>query len=98
MSVDFNQFLSNQDKIKILEKRIKELATEAYKLKVNHDVYKVVGDDQSAAVCLKSMETIKVAIALHKTELFKLPSGHLEEQDRPLEIEEESDTDNQDVI
>lgn len=73
MSIDYNEYLTVHDKIKILDKRIKELAEEAYKLQINHNIYKAVGDNISAETCLKSLETIKVAIVMHRAELNHLP-------------------------
>lgn len=96
MSIDYNEYLTVHDKIKILDKRMKELASEAYKLEINHNIYKAVGDNISAETCTKSLEVLKVAIVMHRAELNHLPVAEYREKIK--ESNSESDEDKSDLV
>lgn len=76
MSIDFNAFLSLEEKQNILVQRIKGMAADAYTISLNKQVLESAEEvNQDALASVENdLETLERAINIYRTELDSLAS------------------------
>lgn len=73
MAIDYNQYLTDEQRRSILEQRLQQFASESYQ----HDMNKIVAEKNNDTSLVQRSEealvTLQEAITVHAEELAKLP-------------------------
>lgn len=72
MAIDYNQYLSADQKRSILEQRLTQFAAEAYQHEINKQLAESTGDQALVDASSQALATIEAAMQLHQDELAKL--------------------------
>lgn len=72
MTVDYDDFLTNEEKSEIIKRRIKELAIEAYQYQMNMKGFEVSKNIDAASQAASAVEALNALIEVHAEELTKL--------------------------
>jgi hypothetical protein len=73
MSIDYNNFLTIDQKKEILNARILQFAREAYQYSLNLKAAESIGSENQIESIKKSLEVLEAAIKIHQDELNELP-------------------------
>ena len=72
MPIDYNQYLSKEQKESLLNQRIQQFAAEAYQHEINHKVATETGDVAGQAAASEALQILDKAIEVHVAELESL--------------------------
>jgi hypothetical protein len=72
MAIDYDAYLSADQKKAIVENRLQQFASEAYQTELNQEIQKRSGNDEVAAGYEETLALIEAAIEVHAEELAKL--------------------------
>lgn len=72
MAINYDAYISADQKKAIVENRLKQFAAEAYQTELNREIQIRQGDEQAVESCNVSLALIADAIDVHKEELAKL--------------------------
>ena len=72
MAINYDAFLSADQKKAIVENRLQQFAAEAYQTELNKEIQIRQGDAQAVESCNASLALIEDAIEVHAEELAKL--------------------------
>jgi hypothetical protein len=70
--MDFNKYLTVQQRTSIIQNRIAQFAAEAYQHSINLEVARSLNDEQAIANAENALSIITNAIEVHETELEAL--------------------------
>lgn len=73
MSINFDEVLTNEQKVEIIQQRITQFAAEAYQHQLNKKTAEQLGSEDQIENIDKNLEILETAINVHKAELNKLP-------------------------
>lgn len=71
----FETLLTTEQKIKVVEDRIAQFATEAYQHSLNKTTSEKLDAAEQAEISAKNVEILETAISVHKEELEKLKAS-----------------------
>lgn len=71
----FETLLTTEQKIKVVEDRIAQFATEAYQHSLNKTTSEKLDAAEQAEISAKNVEILETAISVHKQELEKLKAS-----------------------
>ena len=70
--VDYNKYLTDEQKANILNQRLQQFAAEAYQHEINKKFAEENNNQESASKSQEAIDTINNAMTLHETELGSL--------------------------
>lgn len=70
--INYDDFITNEEKIEVIKKRIKELAIEAYQYQMNMKGFEVSKNIDAASQAASAVEALNALIEVHAEELTKL--------------------------
>lgn len=68
MAINYDTFLTEEQKRAIIEQRIQQFAAEAYQHELNKQVAQQIGDDAAIAQADAALATLETAIAVYQKE------------------------------
>jgi hypothetical protein len=71
----FETLLTTEQKIKVVEDRISQFATEAYQHSLNKTTSDTLEATEQAEISTKNIEILEIAIKVHQEELAKLQAS-----------------------
>ena len=74
MAIDFDAYLTLEQKKLIVESRLQQFAAEAYQAHLSKEIQILRGDDYAVSAYNESLDLIESAISVHADELAKLDS------------------------
>lgn len=72
MAIDFNQYLTREQKEALIQQRLQQFAAEAFQHEINRKVAIETGNTDAAAIAVESLQILEKAIEVHATELASL--------------------------
>lgn len=72
MAVDYNKYLTDEQKANILNQRLQQFAAEAFQHEINKKFAEENKDTESATKSQEAIDTLNKAIAIHEEELSSL--------------------------
>jgi hypothetical protein len=72
MAIDFESLLTTEQKIDIIQQRIKQFASEAYQLTLNKKSAETLGREDQIEVIENNLVLLESAISIHQKEVEKL--------------------------
>lgn len=75
MTIDYSQYLNDEQKRSILTQRVQQFAAEAYQHEINKKLAVETGNDVGVTQADDALAILGTAIQLHQDELNKLSSA-----------------------
>lgn len=75
MPINYDQYLSDDQKRALLSQRVQQFCAEAYQHELNLKLAKEIGNTDGVAQAEDALVTLEAAITLHQEELAKLPAA-----------------------
>ena len=72
MTIDFNKYLTNQQKKELIESRLVQFAKEAYQHSINAELAKSLENDENLENAETALAILEAAIDAHEAELKTL--------------------------
>lgn len=72
MAIDFDNYLTDEQKKIILEQRIQQFMVDAYQHTMNKKVGLETDNEEAVAIAEANLETLETAIEIHQAEIKKL--------------------------
>jgi len=70
--MDYGAFLTDEQRIEIVNQRIVQLAAEAYQRNLNRDAAIAVGNEEEVAIADTALNQLRVTLNVHLMELQKI--------------------------
>ena len=72
MTIDFNKYLTNEQKKELIESRLVQFAKEAYQHSINAELAKSLDNEEGVENAEKALTILEAAIDAHESELESL--------------------------